>query len=288
MGNAADWQLTVDAEVRVPAATAQLVRVSTDCPTDLVMIDRDAYYVDLCLTPRAPNARACYRDHWGPDRFRRLGKLILLPPGETVRTCTDDRTSTASVVCHIRPKPMLEGFEGELQWTDRRLEASLDIADPNIRHLLVRLAQEMRQPGFATEVLVELVTAQLAFELGRYFANFTEIPVAGELAPWRLRLIDERLRDLSQAPTLVELAALCKLSVRQLTRGFRASRDCSIGDYVANSRIDNAKRMLAGHHSVKAVSYSLGFSSPSGFCAAFRRAVGMTPREYRRRLPRAS
>src|SRR3546814_9741860 len=34
--------------------------------------------------------------------------------------------------------------------------------------------------------------------------------------------------------------------------------------------------------SVKAVSYSLGFSSPSSFCYAFRRATGVTPREFRR------
>jgi AraC-like DNA-binding protein len=84
-----------------------------------------------------------------------------------------------------------------------------------------------------------------------------------------------------EIPTLSELAALFKLSVRQLTRGFRASRGCSIGDYVANSRIERAKRLLASDQSIKTIAYALGFNSSSGFCFAFRRATGMTPGEFR-------
>jgi AraC family transcriptional regulator len=105
--------------------------------------------------------------------------------------------------------------------------------------------------------------------------------VTGELARWRLRLIDERLHDVEQIPTLSELAALCKLSARQLTRGFRASRGCSIGAYVAGRRIERAKQLLASDQSIKTVAYSLGFTSSSAFCFAFRRATGITPGEFR-------
>jgi AraC family transcriptional regulator len=168
-----------------------------------------------------------------------------------------------------------------LEWTSRRLEATLDIPDANVRRGLLKLADEMRHPGFASEIMVELIAAQLAIELGRYFAHWDEIPVTGELAQWRLQVIEERLSDVQELPTLSELAALCKLSVRQLTRGFRASRGCSIGDYVANSRIERAKRLLSSDQSIKTIAYSLGFNSSSGFCFAFRRATGMTPGEFR-------
>ncbi|MBV8806837.1 MAG: helix-turn-helix transcriptional regulator, partial [Sinobacteraceae bacterium] len=135
--------------------------------------------------------------------------------------------------------------------------------------------------GFASPLLVELLVAQVIIEFGRYFIRFDEIPPAGELAPWRLRAIDERLHEVREVPTLSELAGLCSLSIRQLSRGFRASRGRSIGDYVASSRIDHAKRLLAGDQPVKTIAYSLGFSSPSAFCFAFRRATGMTPGEFR-------
>jgi AraC family transcriptional regulator len=74
--------------------------------------------------------------------------------------------------------------------------------------------------------------------------------------------------------------------VRQLTRGFRANRGRSIGDHVAQCRLDNAKRLLATNESVKSIAYSLGFASPSSFCFAFRRATGETPRQFRQRTLR--
>ncbi len=279
----ADVLMTIDAEIRVPSATAQLARFHLPGPVDNTVRKEGEYWLDLCLTPRPRNARACYRDHWGPHRFERIGNLFVLPPNETMQAKSDGGSPQTSVVCHLRPEAMRQWFDGDLLWTNRRLEASLNIPDANIRGLLLRMAEELRNPGFASEILVELVAAQLAIELGRYCATITDDATSGGLAPWRLRLIDERLREVREAPTLSELAALCNLSVRQLTRGFRASRGCSIGDHVAFSRLDNAKQLLTTDQSVKAIAYSLGFASPSSFCFAFRRATGETPRQYRQR-----
>jgi len=281
MGQALQEMLRVTAEMHVPLATAQLVNLHVAEPIDLIMIDRDSYWLELCLEPRPRNARACYRDHWAAQRFERIGKVYLLPPGETIQTRSDGGPSHASILCHLRPEPMTQWFDGELQWTSRRLEASLDIADANIRNLLLRLAEELRHPGFASEMLVELIVGQLTIELGRYFTHFDDIPPSGELAPWRLRLIDDRLADLQRVPTLSELAALCKLSVRQLTRGFRASRGHSIGDHVANVRIERAKQLLGSELCIKTIAHASGFASSSAFCFAFRQASGMTPGEFR-------
>jgi AraC family transcriptional regulator len=281
----AEHLMTLEAEIRVPVATAQLVRFHVTEPADNIKSksEEGAYWLDMCLTPRPRNARACYRDHWGPHRFERLGNVFLLPPEETVQARSDGGSPQSSILCHLNPEALREWFEGDLQWTDQRLEASLDIPDANIRSLLLRLTDEMRNPGFASNVMVELITAQLALELGRYYNAINEGPATGGLAPWRLRLIDERLREVREAPTLAELAVLCNLSVRQLTRGFRANRGRSIGEHVAQCRLDNAKRLLATDQSVKSIAYSLGFASPSSFCFAFRRAIGETPRQFRQR-----
>lgn len=279
--------MTVEAEIRVPIATVQLAHFHMTDPADDLLREDGAFWLDLCLTPRPHNARACYRDHWAPHRFERLGALFALPPGETMHARSDGGSAQTSILCHLRREPMGEWFGAELEWTGRRLEASLDIPDARIRGVLLRMAEELRQPGLASAMLVELLSGQLAIELGRYWEAVTEGAATGGLASWRLRLIDERLREVGDVPTLTELATLCNLSVRQLTRGFRASRQRSIGDHVTQSRLDHAKRMLAGDQSIKAISYTLGFASPSSFCAAFRRATGETPREFRQRLPRS-
>jgi AraC family transcriptional regulator len=280
--------MTVDAEVRVPIANTQLVCFHMPGPADNILRAEQTYWVDLCLTPRPGNARACYRDRWNPHRFERLGQIFLVPPGEAMQARSDGNLSQSSILCHLDPEPIRKWFDGDLQWTDRRLEASLDIRDTHVRNLLLRLAEELRHPGFASETLVELIVAQLAIELSRYCSAANNGPGGGGLAPWRLRLIDERLREAQEAPTLTELADACRLSVRQLTRGFRASRGCSIGDYIASRRLDHAKQLLATGQSVKAIAYSLGFASPSSFCFAFRRATGQTPREFRNGLTRTT
>jgi AraC family transcriptional regulator len=278
--------MTIEAEIRVPLATAQLARFSVTEPTDRILHQEGTYWLDLCLTPRPPNTRACYRERWSPHRFERIGNVFLVPPGQTMQARTDGGTPQDSILCRLQPEAVGQWFEDRFEWTDRRLEASLDIGSGNIRSLLLRLAAEMRRPGFASQVLFELITAQLAIELARYCTSVEEGPATAGLAPWRLRLIEDRLKEVGEAPTLAELAGLCNLSVRQLTRAFRASRGRSIGDHVAQSRIDYAKQLLGTDQSVKAIAYSLGFASPSSFSFAFRRATGETPREFRQRALR--
>lgn len=282
-------EMTVTAELRVPVATTRLVRFDMAGPVDNTLRDEESYWLDLCLTPRPRNARACYRDRWSPHRFERLGRVFLLPPRETMLARSDGGSTQTSLLCHLRPEPLRHWFDDELQWSDPRLAATLDVPDDNIRVLLLRLAEELRHPGFASEALVELMVAQIAIELARYCVAIPERALAsGGLAAWRLKRIDERLREPGDAPTLAELAVLCGLSVRQLARGFRVSRGQSIGDHIAGQRLDQARAMLHGEQSVKAIAYTLGFASPSSFCFAFRRGTGATPSEYRHQVARAA
>jgi AraC family transcriptional regulator len=282
-----DGMMTIEAELSAPLATVQRVCFDLYGPSDNIFCREDAYWLDLCLSPRPRNVRARYRDRWGPHRFERVGGVLLMPPAHSLQFRSDDGGRQNSIVCLLRSEPIRRWFEGDLEWTDRRLEASLDIASPAIRSLLLRLGEEARHPGFASQALTELIAAQMAIELSRYCTAIADSPSTGGLAPWRLRLIDQRLVEVREPPTLSELAGLCNLSVRQLTRGFRTSRGCSIGEYLENSRVDLAKRLLSTDESVKAIAYSMGFASPSGFSYAFRRATGETPRQFRGRAARA-
>lgn len=273
--------MSVEAEVRAPVATTQLVRFDFPEPIENVMQEQASYRLDLCLTPRPFNARACYRARWASHRFEPIGNLFLVPPGETMLAVSDGRCQQASIVCQVHPEPMRAWLDAEFEWTDQGLAAGLDIRDRNLRALLLRLGEEARHPGFASEMMVELITGQIAIELARYCRTNNASTIGGGLAPWRLRIIDQRLAEESAAPTLAELASLCGMSVRQLTRGFRVSRGYSVGEHVANHRVERARQLLARGDSVKAIASSLGFASASGFCHAFRRATGVTPGQYR-------
>ncbi len=273
----------VEAELAIPGATVQIVRFHLDEPTNRIFRRDGHYWLDLCLSPRPEKARGCYSERWGPHRFERLGDILLLPPGETLHIRTDGQGDQISVVCEIERGMIDRWLSGGIEWTDRRLAASLDIVHPHIRSCLFRLAAEARQPGAGSDILAEMIAGQLAIDVARYCQAIAEGPITGGLASWRLRLIDERLQVPGPSPTLGELAERCALSVRQLTRGFQSSRGCTIGAHIALTRIELAKRQLGSDDSIKGIAFGLGFASPSSFAYAFRRATGITPRQFRQR-----
>ena len=278
-------RMIVDAELSAATMTAQIVRFIIPAPTAAVLRDAAFYQLNMCLTPRPLNARGCYREHWGPHRFERLGDIFLLPPGEEL-LIKGGSGRQYSLLCQFRAET-IDGLIGrQLAWDDQHLAATLDITSARVRALLFRMAEEVRHPGVAAERMLGFLTGELAIELGRFALEVAERPVTGGLAGWRLRLIDERLSENAAAPSLGELAALCNMSIRQLTRGFKVSRGCSIGDYVEQRRMEAAKRMLVAGESVKSIAFSMGFSSPSSFTFAFRRAVGTSPTHFRQRQTR--
>lgn len=276
--------MEVEAVLAAPSAKVQLVHYHFNRPPASKLRVENKFRVELCLTSRHRSARACFSDVWSTRRFERIGAMFVVPPGMDLLARSDEHDSLTSIVCELSSGPLLELFDRLPDPDDRHLLASLDIRDSKVKHLLLRLADEARHPGFASEMLTESIAAQLSVELFRHGATLTDRPTHGGMAAWQLRLIDERLKEIREAPTLVALAALCRISVRQLTRGFRESRGASIGAYVANSQMEHAKRLLATDETVTTIAAKLGFSSASNFCFAFRRAMGITPGQFRKTL----
>lgn len=278
-----DSVATVNGALQTPLLSAQLVRFNFAEPIDDVLLNSHAYWFDLSLTPRLRNARACFPDRWSPHRFEPLGDIYLIPAGQAFHARGDEGGHTA-LICQLHQHPAHPCFKAEIEWTSRRLESSLNIRNPHIRNLLLRLSEEVLHPGFASDALAEHIAGQLAIEVTRYHASLADESGVGGLAAWRLRRIDERLKEMSHPPSLTELADLCDLSLRQLTRAFRVSRGCSIGEYIVQHRVELAKRQLEDGQCIKAIAGAIGFDSVSSFGYAFRRATGETPGEYRSRI----
>lgn len=273
---------TVTAEVHSEIASAQVIRYDMGGPVDNIKTPCSTFWIDLCLTPRPADARASYPERWIRNRFESIGEIFFVPPHEALHARSAGGIQT-SIVCQLEPGIVERFFDGEAKWTACRLEAGLDIRDMSIRGMLLRLARELLHPGFASELLVDLMVPQIAIEVARYGAAVEEDRNRGGLSAWRLRAVEERTRQPGKAPSLTELAQLCNLSVRQLSRGFRTSRGCSIGHYIEKERIESAKRLLIRGESIKSIAYSMGFSSPSSFSYAFRRKAGISPAQYRNR-----
>ena len=243
----------------------------------------DHALLDLCVTPRPVNVRGAF----APHRFERLGDIVFVPPGCPLQVRWDGAEAQHSIRCELRGRLARHRFGERMEWTAPRLDAALDVASQTVRLLLRRLAEEARTPQRDSKLLVGAIATQLTIELCRYFEEIIEETAHGGLSPWRLRVIDERLERSSVPPSLEELAALCSVSVRQLTRGFLGSRGCTVGQYVHHHRLETVKRLLATHESIKQVADAVGFASTSSLAHAFRRATGLTPRQYQQRIWRS-
>jgi len=267
-----------------PAGTAQLLQYHFFKPAEGTLRGDGNFRVELSLTARHQTARACFVDEWKAHRFERVGELYVVHPNANLIAKSDEDSDVTAIVCEFAAQHIIDLFDTIPESNDTLLMASLDVRNDRVKTLLLRMAEEIRHPGFASATLVEANLSELHVELYRHGKSIGALDRAGGLASWRLRLIEDRLRELGPAPAIFELAELCGLSVRQLTRGFRVSRDCSLGSYTSQSQIGHAKRLLSEDHSVGATAAALGFSSSSSFCFAFRRETGMTPKQYRERL----
>ena len=276
--------LTVIAQGSFEFGHAQIVRRAWDEPIDVVGVP-DEHRLEFAMLPRSNAARGCFPDRQRIPQFERFGEMFFFPAGHLVHAKSHCQRQY-SVVCSFRPEALEPWFHGHLRWTDARLQASLNITNPSIRSLLTRLGEELLNPGFAGTAMIEMIAGQIGIELARYLMSVEELPHKGGLCLRNLRRIDERLARIGPPPGLDELAGLCGLSVRHLTRAFRTSRRCSIGHYVAARRIEQAKQLFASGMSVKAVAYTMAFSSPAALSTAFRQATGERPRDYVQRMGR--
>jgi AraC family transcriptional regulator len=275
--------MQVEASLGTSVARARLVHYRFPSPPDSMLHSDDVIRIELALTPRHRSARASYRDLWAVGRYEPIGEIFVVPPQVTMLARSDEASDQRAVVCELQLQSVLALFrKSPPSLCERHLRASLDVRSAQVRQLLLRLAWELQYPGFASQVLAESVATQLQIELFRYGLSEVEERVRGGLASWQLRAIDERLAEAMAAPSLHELATLCNLSVRQLTRGFRASRGTALGPYIADRQAQHAMRLLNGSWPVVDIARMLGFASASNFCLAFRKVTGVTPGRFRR------
>lgn len=80
---------------------------------------------------------------------------------------------------------------------------------------------------------------------------------------------------------LSELAREVGLSETTLKRGFHQVFDSTVFAYLRTRRMEKARELLqSGQATVLEAAVRVGYSNPSNFAAAFRRAFGMNPKEY--------
>lgn len=94
--------------------------------------------------------------------------------------------------------------------------------------------------------------------------------------------IAEHYRQANPVRALVQLSGLAE---RTFKRRFQLATGMAPLEYVHTLRIEEAKQMLeTGPAPIEAVAHEVGYEDPAFFARLFRRRVGLTPAQYRRRF----
>lgn len=210
---------------------------------------------------------------YGPGRqlrFQQQGRfcnLVALVKPESLKPF--ENSSTAQLCRDIESGECYQnGYRGaELHATATVLSRALLNPEGEYRHKLWLQAKGL-----------ELVALFLE---GHGVTEDTRIPIVDRRRLYQAR--DRLLSDLSNAPTIAQLARESGINVLKLKRGFKQLFGTGVYGLYQRERMHEAYRQLhSSETSVTAVALELGYSNTSHFAAAFRKQFGTNPNEVRR------
>ena len=156
-----------------------------------------------------------------------------------------------------------------------------------INQLSERIVLEEAENRYAKDLMVHTLMVELMIILSRAIRGEWEESLrvkngkAKELVAIAKQYMDE---NFDQGITVSEAAAYVFLSQGYFTRAFRDDTGISPMNYLMKKRIEKACKLLQNNEiKVSAISLQSGFSSPQRFNVAFRKQMGMTPMEYRKK-----
>ncbi|RMI39842.1 AraC family transcriptional regulator [Streptomyces triticirhizae] len=159
-----------------------------------------------------------------------------------------------------------------------------------VRWSLNEIDRELtRRPAAATLVAEHLAVVMLVHVLRLHLAREPRA-VSGWLAGLRDPVVATALTALHREParswTVAELAGAASVSRSTLAARFKATVGQGPLEYLTRWRVElAARRLREGEGTLAAIAHAVGYGSESALSVAFKRVMGMSPGDYRRRPP---
>lgn len=160
--------------------------------------------------------------------------------------------------------------------------------DPVVSHIADQLTIEAANNGPAGKLYAESLSVQLAVHLLRNYASFENRKAAGSspLSQRQLKLLEDYVdAHLHEPLSLDELAGVLGLGVWTFSRYLRKSVGMPAYSFVQRKRLERACALLREHRcALKDVAAACGYSDQAHMTRSFRKAMNVTPGQYRRAL----
>lgn len=178
----------------------------------------------------------------------------------------------------------IAGITGvELELSPAQLRATISVESDFVRMLLARARAEVLEPGPCSQLVLDSISVALGAELIQYFAARPVRRERGKkLGQQYLHDLAVRIREEPVKPTLADLADEVGVSTRHYARLFRDTAGeglasfCNRQVFLLAQDLLNDRTLL-----IKQIAFRCGFADTAAFSKAFRRAVGVSPQQYR-------
>ena len=220
------------------------------------------------------------------------GEIAIIPAGSSWVCRSDDSHPPAMLFLYLRPL-FVRSAAGELDLAHDEigLTPQIGFRDKHICHVALSLLHELNEANVVGRLYADSLATGLAIQLVRRYSSLRDIHVGhGGMAPHKLRqaiaLIDHHLSDEEEGRVALRaVARAVRMSYFHFSRAFKQSMGMTATNYIAERRIERAKRMLEETElPISEIALRSGFSSQSHFTTAFRRLAGATPKAFRAAL----
>lgn len=218
----------------------------------------------------------------------RQGTMVIIPKDQDGRWDIAGNSDVSHVyLTHERlASTALEMTNGR----DFDLVHRVAFEDPTVVHLVTMLSNEAMAAEHSSRLFVEQAIDLLCTQLVRGHSSFGALPdpaaKRGGLADWQVKRVVTYMRSrMEEEIGLDELAALVHLSRFHFCTAFKKATGRNPHETLTMMRIARAKELLADPDMpVTEIGLCVGYQTPSSFAASFRKLVGMSPSDFRRRL----
>jgi len=215
------------------------------------------------------------------------GSIILVPAGIPIRASSSGFKDVLHVFLEPEVVEQVAAEAFELDPERLSIPPLNGLQHPQLRAGMLAVRDELTAEGGGDRLALESLANLLAVHLLRH-ASAVRPPARrteGALPRTKLHAVIEYIEEhLDTDLTLAQMAATAHLSAYHFARQFKAATGVPPHQYVVARRVGRAQQLLRDSDdlSLADIAEGVGFSDQSQFSTHFKRAVGVTPRQFRK------
>lgn len=207
---------------------------------------------------------------------------LIAPPADAVHIQTVQPAELLVIeIARSRAEKIIDRAAGELPWFPKPIVNLIDqgIASLSTEARRSLLGDPIMAPPYL-DALADAVMARFACKI--VGLGLGKLPKEALAAVTLKRVIEKIELDLAGKIRIEDLAELAGLSRSHFSRAFQATTGQSPQEFLIQRRLCEARSRLTGtQQAISEIAYASGFSSQSHLTRAFKKQLGLTPRQYR-------